>query len=156
MNGRSRRPFFRVDPAVLLILCLAGIAACSEGIVGTEKEITIRDSYIAMAIHYNSGSVEGVRAFYSFDYKHDGLVRADLDSVWSHRLAGGSVRILGLDVSIGYSDSLAECVLDVRYDNAGDVDTIHIEPGGEYGDVCFWKKERELWKLIGNRQDAAP
>jgi len=156
MNDRSRRPFFGVDQPVLLILCLIGFAACSEGIVGTEREITIRDSYVAMAIHYNSGSVEGVRAFYSFDYKHDGLVRADLDSVWSHRLADGSVRILDLDVSISYSDSLAECVLDVCYNHGGEVDTAHIEPGGEYGDVCFWKKEGELWKLFGNRQDASP
>ena len=90
-------------------------------------------------------------AFYSPSFRHDGLTARDLDSLLTYRLLDGSIRIKGVDAYPLYEDTLASCVIDVYYTRSGIRDTVHIEPGGEYDDISYWKKEGDYWKLNGNQ-----
>lgn len=137
------------------VIGLSIVICCSEGFEGPElKPPTIPELYVALAIHYNSYSISGIKAFYSPSFRHNGMLRDDLDSLWDYRLGDGSIKIREIDVIPIYSDTMARCVLDVCYSISDIADTIHIEPDGEYGDVCFWKREGDYWLLYGNQADS--
>ena len=136
-----------------MLFGLSVFVCCSEGIKGPPLEPpTIPESYHSMAVHYNHQSIPGIKAFYSRSYKHNGLDITDLDSIWSYRLVDGSIKISRIDILDIYGDTLMQCVLDVFVVKDNRVDTVHIEPDGEYDDVCFWRKEDDFWKLYGNQE----
>ena len=138
---------------VLVLICIAAAIGCSEGMEGPEPgPPSIKESYNAIAIHYNAGSIDGVKAFYSPTFKHNGLNVSDLDSIWTYRLAGGSVKIRGFAEQTVYAGDSALSVLDVFYVDSGENDTIHIEVGQAYDDMCYWRKKSDYWKLLGNQQ----
>jgi len=140
--------------AFLLLLILSVFVCCSEGIEGPPlKPPTIPESYHSIAVHYNHQSISGIKAFYSFSFKHGSLDVTDLDSLWNYRLAGGSVKITKVDVLDIDGDTLVQCVLNVFYMKDGQIDTAHIEPGSEYDDVSYWKREDDFWKLCGNQMN---
>ena len=138
---------------VLVLICLAAAIGCSEGMDGPEPgPPTIRESYNAIAVHYNAGSIDGVKAFYSPTFKHTGLTVSDLDSIWTYRLASGSVRIRGFTDQTVYAGDSALSSLEVYFVDSGENDTIHVEVGQDYDDMCYWRKESDYWKLLGNQQ----
>lgn len=142
-------------PVLYALLVILSEAGCSEGIEGPPlTPPDIKESYRSMAIHYNSQSVTGILAFYSPLFKHNGLGAADLDSLWNYRLYGGVIRIKEFALQTTADDSVAQCTLDVIYTKDNETDTIHIEPGQPYDDVCHWKKQEGWWKLSGNQDDA--
>ena len=137
---------------VLMLIGFAAVIGCSEGMKGPEPgPPTIRESYNAIAIHYNAGSIDGVRAFYSRSFMHNGLTVSDLDSIWTYRIAGGSVKIRGFAEQTVYAGDSALSLVEVFFISSGENDTVHIEPGEEFDDMCYWRKEADYWKLLGNQ-----
>jgi hypothetical protein len=138
---------------VLVLLGFAAVIGCSEGLEGPEPgPPTIRESYNAIAIHYNAGSIDGVKAFYSRSFRHDGMTASDLDSIWTYRIAGGTVKIRGFAEQTIFAGDSALSTVEVFFINSGVNDTIHIGPGEDFDDMCYWRKEADYWKLLGNQQ----
>jgi hypothetical protein len=147
-----RQQGLQMKNSILPVIGFLVFFCCSEGIEGPEpRPPTISESYLALAIHYNSRSISGIRAFYSPIFLHDGLSTNDLDSLWNFRIGDGATTITDVGVAVHDADSLADCSVDVYFRRGAREDTLYIAPGGEFDDVCYWKKEGDYWKLYGNQ-----
>lgn len=136
---------------LLIMVCLAFVG-CDFSSATEVNDSEINDILDDIVIAFSMYDINSIMAKYWDSFLHNGNDYDDEYQIWDSRLINyNEIKIE--DREINYvGTEYAEVLFTLKFIN-DDTTVTYEEPSLENGDLTYFQKENDQWKLIGNQLD---
>ena len=135
---------------IFVIVILLTILSCDITSAEEASEANLRTALDELELAFNFHHLDEIMVHYSTEYLHNGDDWEDVELDWNIRLNDFQEMELE-NVVMDIGDGRATVSFNRRFLNNSIMEEVLIDPE-ENGDMSFWEREFDEWKIIGNKK----